>query len=109
MRSTCRGSTVIVAVSLPAPYTMPGTLPSARTRRAAFLLPDSRSCASRMFTSVAVAIIPFPSFLTEKFADRRLFVNGLDRASNQAGNRQHFDFRNLFRSRTERDGVCYNH
>ena len=59
------GSTAIADVFDPAPYTTPGTLPAARTRRAAFLLPGSRSCASRTFTSAAVAIIPFrPSIET---------------------------------------------
>jgi hypothetical protein len=47
---------------LPAPYTTAGIFPPTRTRRAAFFVPGSRFSASSMLMSVAVAIIPFPSF-----------------------------------------------
>ena len=71
IRRTCRGSTATEAASLPAPYSTAGIFPPTRTRRAAFLVPGSRFCASRMLMSVAVAIIPFPSFVGSSLVVRK--------------------------------------
>src|SRR5208283_1856409 len=139
MRRICRGSTAIAAVSLPAPYTTAGIFPPARTRRAAFLVPGSRLCASRMLISVAVAIIPFPSFvvslfvvrlsrftnlfnaarianseqrttfLDKKSADRSFLVNGLNCPPNQPRDRKHLDPRDLPGRFGERNGVGHDH
>src|SRR5271163_67959 len=133
MRSTCRGSTATESAPLPAPYKTAGIFPPTRTRRAAFLVPGSRFCASRMLISVAVAIIPFPSFstrvvaglcpatrkipsqnspienLNKKSADRSLFVNRLNRPPNQPRDRKHLDLRDLLCRLSQRNGVSHHH
>src|SRR5271170_7264045 len=139
MRNTCRGSTLTGSASLLAPYSTPGILPSRRTRRAWFLVPASRGCASKMFCSKVVAIISIPSKsvpsntvilrrrlyrrrrisvstgpspqpgLDKQLTNRRLFVIGLNRPPNQSRNRKHPDLRLSLSLFGQRDSIRNHH
>src|SRR5512146_1083871 len=117
MRAICLGSTLTETACLPAPYTTAGTLPLLRTRRATFLLPAWRTCASTTFVSVAVAIIALSSagvashteFLYEQLADRSLLVNGADRGRDQPRHRKHLDLGFAARRFAQRDGIGHHH